>query len=269
MTVVSAMLLLSILFGCATGVPLALQGPVFLQEPPHSVQFSSSAGVLIPCSAHGNPTPVVRWQTWEGAEAGTVPGLRNPLANGSLLLPAFTADQFRPGVHRTAYRCVARNAVGSAVSRRVAVTAVVSGQRYEAQVHDEFVVTGNTAVLRCHVPAFAREFVDVTGWLRGEPPTELIADVASGGRFSAFPWGELHIREAGEQDGHAGPYRCRTRHRLSGAAALSAPGRLVVTEARGSVAPRLTDTRSHVTARAKQPAELPCAAQAYPLPQYT
>lgn len=42
----------------------------------------------------------------------------------------------------------------------------------------------------------------------------------AGGRYSVFPTGELHIREARAEDG-AAPYRCETRHRLTGETRLS------------------------------------------------
>lgn len=52
-------------------------------------------------------------------------------------------------------------------------------QHYEVQVYDEFVILGNTAVLRCHVPSFVREYVTVTAWVRGEG-TRIHSDVDSG-----------------------------------------------------------------------------------------
>lgn len=55
---------------------------------------------------------------------------------------------------------------------------------------------------------------------RPEIKTLWLAAVA-GGRYSVFPTGELHIREARAEDG-AEPYRCETRHRLTGATRLSA-----------------------------------------------
>lgn len=36
------------------------------------------------------------------------------------------------------------------------------------KVYEEFVIKGNTAVLRCHVPEYARDFVTVTAWLIDE-----------------------------------------------------------------------------------------------------
>uniref|UniRef100_T1JL51 Ig-like domain-containing protein n=1 Tax=Strigamia maritima TaxID=126957 RepID=T1JL51_STRMM len=38
-------------------------------------------------------------------------------------------------------------------------------QYYEVQVYDEYVIRGNTAVLKCQVPSFVRDYVRVTSWL--------------------------------------------------------------------------------------------------------
>ncbi|XP_049855255.1 Down syndrome cell adhesion molecule-like protein Dscam2 [Schistocerca gregaria] len=176
----TAVAVLLLAAACA-GARLAavLQGPVFLQEPPHRADFSNSTGVVLPCSAHGNPAPALRWQTGDGAPALEVAGLRSVLPNGSLLLAPFSPRQFRPDVHTAAYHCVASNSVGTAVSRRVAVRAAVAKQQYEAQVYDEYVVAGNTAVFRCHVPAFVRDHVTVTGWLRARSQ-RITPDVSAG-----------------------------------------------------------------------------------------
>jgi hypothetical protein len=48
-------------------------------------------------------------------------------------------------------------------------TDTVVSQQFEIQVYDEFVVLGNTAVLRCHVPAFLKDHLHVIGWLRQLP----------------------------------------------------------------------------------------------------
>ncbi|XP_046988372.1 uncharacterized protein LOC124594066 [Schistocerca americana] len=89
------------------------------------------------------------------------------------------------------------------------------------------------------------------------------------GRYSVFASGELHIRHVTHADG-ALAYRCEARHRLTGETRLSTvSGRLLVTEPQSSVPPRITDSRSHVTVRLREPAELPCAAQGFPLPTYT
>lgn len=37
-------------------------------------------------------------------------------------------------------------------------------QFYEARVNDEFVLRGNTGLLKCIVPSFVADFVQVTSW---------------------------------------------------------------------------------------------------------
>ncbi|GFG29297.1 hypothetical protein Cfor_12132, partial [Coptotermes formosanus] len=39
-------------------------------------------------------------------------------------------------------------------------------QKYGAQVYDEYVISGNTAVLRCQVPSYAADYVMVTPWIQ-------------------------------------------------------------------------------------------------------
>lgn len=38
-------------------------------------------------------------------------------------------------------------------------------QPYEGRVNDEFVLRGNTAILKCIVPSFVTDFVNVVAWL--------------------------------------------------------------------------------------------------------
>lgn len=46
-------------------------------------------------------------------------------------------------------------------------------------MYDEFVISGNTAVLKCHVPSFVREYVTVTSWVRGNGE-RIVSDVLEG-----------------------------------------------------------------------------------------
>ncbi|GFV04369.1 transposable element Tc3 transposase [Trichonephila clavipes] len=41
-------------------------------------------------------------------------------------------------------------------------------QEYQAHVYDEYVIHGNTAVFRCQVPDFMKEFLIVTSWTRDD-----------------------------------------------------------------------------------------------------
>ncbi|KAG0426676.1 hypothetical protein HPB47_026236 [Ixodes persulcatus] len=50
-------------------------------------------------------------------------------------------------------------------------------QNYAAEAYDEFVISGNTAVMRCQVPAFVSDYVTVTSWI--EEPTGNVIKQAS------------------------------------------------------------------------------------------
>lgn len=39
-------------------------------------------------------------------------------------------------------------------------------QRYEVSVMEEYVLNGNAAILKCHIPSFVADFVFVSSWLQ-------------------------------------------------------------------------------------------------------
>lgn len=41
----------------------------------------------------------------------------------------------------------------------------VVNQYYEAEVVSEYVIKGNTAVLKCNIPSFVADFVKVEAWI--------------------------------------------------------------------------------------------------------
>lgn len=51
---------------------LDLQGPLFVQEPPHRYEFSNTSGGRLVCTAHGSPTPEVEWILADGSPAHQV-----------------------------------------------------------------------------------------------------------------------------------------------------------------------------------------------------
>uniref|UniRef100_T1J9F4 Ig-like domain-containing protein n=1 Tax=Strigamia maritima TaxID=126957 RepID=T1J9F4_STRMM len=97
-------------------------------------------------------------------------------------------------------------------------------QFYEVQVYDEFVIKGNIAVLKCHVPSFVRDHVLVAAWMRDDA----IITHSSTGRITISSTGEMYIRDAGAKDSLKN-YRCKTVHRLTGDVRQSSPGRLIIT----------------------------------------
>lgn len=87
------------------------------------------------------------------------------------------------------------------------------------------------------------------------------------GRYSIFSTGELHVRNVQMSDGLTN-FRCVTKHTLTGETKLSSYGRLIVTDLKINVAPKMTDFKSSLVAKVGEDVELPCAAQAYPSPKY-
>ncbi|XP_070134562.1 cell adhesion molecule Dscam1 isoform X12 [Drosophila bipectinata] len=247
------------------------KGPVFLKEPTNRIDFSNSTGAEIECKASGNPMPEIIWIRSDGTAVGDVPGLRQISSDGKLVFPPFRAEDYRQEVHAQVYACLARNQFGSIISRDVHVRAVVS-QFYITEAENEYVIKGNAAVVKCKIPSFVADFVQVEAWV-DEEGTDLWRNNASSsydGKYLVLPSGELHIREVGPEDGYKS-YQCRTKHRLTGETRLSATkGRLVITEPVGSVAPKV-DVKDRITWLDKpegQALNLLCPAQSYPMPAY-
>nr|XP_033326683.1 Down syndrome cell adhesion molecule-like protein Dscam2 isoform X50 [Megalopta genalis] len=241
-------------------------GPVFVKEPPNRVDFSNGTGAVVECQARGNPQPDIIWVRADGSAVGDVPGLRQVLPNGNLVFPPFRAEDYRQEVHAQVYSCLARSPAGSVHSRDVNVRAVV-GQRYAVNVMDEHVLRGNAAIIKCHIPSFVAEFVEVDSWIEDET-TEIYPNSDYDGKYLVLPSGELHIRDVGPEDGYK-TYQCRTKHRLTGETRLSATkGRLVITEPVGSVRPKFPsmDNINGLSAESKANLPLLCPAQGYPVP---
>ncbi|XP_033178586.1 Down syndrome cell adhesion molecule-like protein Dscam2 isoform X4 [Bombus impatiens] len=246
-------------------------GPVFVKEPPNRVDFSNGTGAVVECQARGNPQPDIIWVRADGSAVGDVPGLRQVLPNGNLVFPPFRAEDYRQEVHAQVYSCLARSPAGSVHSRDVNVRAVVQ-QFYETRVIDEFVLRGNTATLKCLVPSFVADFVDVIEWLAVEDGSTYSANSQEekDGKYLVLPSGELHIRDVGPEDGYK-TYQCRTKHRLTGETRLSATkGRLVITEPVGSKAPALMGIVKGIMleVETKTSVVIFCPAQGYPVPSF-
>ncbi|KAJ8918536.1 hypothetical protein NQ315_013041 [Exocentrus adspersus] len=138
-------------------------GPVFLREPTNRVDFSNTTGEVVECRASGNPPPDIIWIRSDGTAVGDVPGLRQVLANGNLVFPPFRAEDYRQEVHAQVYACLAKNSEGTIRSRDVNVRAVVA-QYYDTDVNKEYVIRGNSAILKCQIPSFVADFVSVVSW---------------------------------------------------------------------------------------------------------
>ncbi|XP_022242324.1 Down syndrome cell adhesion molecule homolog [Limulus polyphemus] len=240
------------------------KGPVFLQEPPHNIDFSNTTGAVIQCLAHGNPSPTVSWSVNDRIAVSDVTGLRYVRSDGALVFPPFRGEDFRQEIHDATYRCIASNSVGTIGSREVKVKGVVL-QSYVVEVYKTYAVRGNTAVLECHIPDFVRKYVTVTSWLKDG--SVVIYPTFTEGRYTVFPSGKLYIRQVESSDNNNW-YQCQTQHRLTQKIHTSATkGQLVVTEPT-IMTPKIIDIRRRVVVKQGETAELPCAARGYPVPSY-
>ncbi|XP_043680301.1 Down syndrome cell adhesion molecule-like protein Dscam2 isoform X1 [Vespula pensylvanica] len=146
----------------------------------------------------------------------------------------------------------------------------VVGQRYAVNVMDEHVLRGNAAIIKCHIPSFVAEFVEVDSWIE-DNTTDIYPSPDYDGKYLVLPSGELHIRDVGPEDGYK-TYQCRTKHRLTGETRLSATkGRLVITEPVATRKPKFSSDSKIVgwyDRAAGQDLTLLCPAQGFPVPTY-
>ncbi|XP_077517997.1 cell adhesion molecule Dscam1-like isoform X2 [Amblyomma americanum] len=257
----------------ATGASSSLlesggRGPTIVLEPPTVVEFASETGAVLPCSAQGQPQPTIHWEKEDGSSATTVPDLRETRSDGSLVFPAFSTSQFRPEVHSSTYRCVATNAYGLVKSRLAHVRGVVL-EKFVASVYDVYVVRGNSAMFRCHVPPAVRDHVTVTSWVLDDGVTiGTLGSDGTDGRYLMLPTGELIVRNVESADTHRS-YRCQVHNVLTGDSQLStSAGKVIVTEPHSQLPPRMAEYRSMVRVEEGERALLPCLAQGHPPPRH-
>ncbi|XP_071517586.1 cell adhesion molecule Dscam2-like isoform X2 [Panulirus ornatus] len=243
------------------------QGPTFSQEPPRHLHFTNTTGATINCVAQGVPTPTLTWTLHHGRQLEQVEGLREVLANGSLVFPPFPAHRYDTQLHAATYTCRASSPAGTILATPTLVRAVVVGD-YEVQVYDQLVMAGNTAVLRCAVPSYVREYVTVTSWLH-DNSFNIYPSLHGDGKYHMSSEGELHVLEVGPQDGLS-RFQCRTLHQLTSRTQLSrTPARIIITEAQGSLPPRMREQAGRLIVQSGARVTLPCVAQGHPPPQYT
>ncbi|XP_042237790.1 Down syndrome cell adhesion molecule-like protein Dscam2 isoform X28 [Homarus americanus] len=133
----------------------------------------------------------------------------------------------------------------------------------------EYVIRGNSAILKCNIPSFVADFVSVQSWVTDQGQTYYPSDDYDG-KYLVLPSGELHIRSVSSEDGFKS-YKCRTVHRLTQETRLSATaGRLVISVPVGHSAPKLPnkDVSRTTLVEAGTGFAVFCAAQAYPTPHF-
>ncbi|XP_023233546.1 Down syndrome cell adhesion molecule-like protein Dscam2 isoform X2 [Centruroides sculpturatus] len=243
-----------------------VEGPIFLNEPPHRLDFSNSSGGELRCRGDGKPTPIVRWVKQNGDPVNEISRLRVLKADGTLIFRPFRPEDYRADVHDTIYRCLLSNIVGTIGSRDVHVRAVIL-QNYEIRSFDEFVLRGNMAVLRCPIPSFVSDYVRVSHWERND--SFFITPTTGDGRYGIFNKGDLYIKKVDNRDSSYS-FRCHTENILTGEKKSSIKySKVIVTEPHHSQLPRIISRSTKLTVPVRQSqAILVCIAQGYPLPTY-
>ncbi|XP_023234039.1 Down syndrome cell adhesion molecule-like protein Dscam2 isoform X1 [Centruroides sculpturatus] len=244
-----------------------LTGPSLDYEPPFKVHFDNNTGTAVRCSAQGTPKPTIHWERSDlNSRVQDIPGLRLIRPDGSMIFPPFSSSNYRRDIHDTIYRCIATNRVGSIGSRDVHVKAIVL-RSYKVTARDaEFIIRGNTAVLKCDISSFSRDYVLVTSWYRDDGLSISIKD--NTGKYAAFPTGELHIRQASDLDA-ARKYRCQVHDKLSRSTRNSDRwANIILTTPHGQVPPRMTHWIREAEALEGEALWLPCSASGSPVPTY-
>ncbi|XP_042237777.1 Down syndrome cell adhesion molecule-like protein Dscam2 isoform X16 [Homarus americanus] len=133
----------------------------------------------------------------------------------------------------------------------------------------EYVIRGNSAILKCNIPSFVADFVSVQSWVTDQGQTYYPSDDYDG-KYLVLPSGELHIRSVSSEDGFKS-YKCRTVHRLTQETRLSATaGRLVISEPVSSESPKVAEGARFDNFFRHQGSSfaLPCRAQGFPVPEF-
>ncbi|XP_055948991.1 cell adhesion molecule DSCAM-like isoform X3 [Argiope bruennichi] len=241
-------------------------GPRFTIEPPGKVQFYNSTGAVVTCAASGVPLPTMSWIRQDGTPVQEVPELLQIRPDASLVFSPFRPEDFRQDIHSATYRCTASNSVGIIGSRDVNIRAVIR-VKYEIRTYDDFVVKGNTAVLKCYVPSSVQDFVPVISWETDEGFT--IQRSSSDSKYKIIADGSLMIEKADLSDGKK-KYRCICKDEMDNESVTSIPwGQLIVTEPTTLQVPRIRSGSREHNYKVGATVELYCIAQGYPVPSYT
>ncbi|CAK1584556.1 unnamed protein product [Parnassius mnemosyne] len=195
----------------------------------------------------------------------SVAGLRRVLMNGSLEFPPFPAERYRRDVHTATYKCRAKLNNGYAVlSKNIHIHAVLNVP-WEVHVPDEYVMAGNAAVLRCLVSAHCVDRIATTDWFTED---DISVFHYLGPKYQRLDDGSLYISAVSSEDRY-NAFRCRVRDRITGNMHFSQYfGRIIVTEPKGEVRPRLVLEPHSRRVQVGQDVRLPCAGHAWPVPSY-
>ncbi|XP_022256612.1 Down syndrome cell adhesion molecule-like protein Dscam2 [Limulus polyphemus] len=244
---------------------LVTRGPRFLDEPPDAVEFTNTSGAVVPCRADGQPAPSIHWMIGNQnvAKHGR---LQEISSDGSLVIKPFQPSDYRPDVHFTQYKCIVSNEFGIIRSKDVRVRAVIV-RHFEVQVYNEYVIRGNSAVLKCHVPPHVQDLVEVTSWIQ-DGNIHITSSALRGGKYTVLAAGRLLVRDVTDEDERK-TFRCQVFNRLTSESKISNKnGRIIITDVHSVISPRLIYSVPVIRGQQGDTLSLPCVAQGNPVPHY-
>ncbi len=62
----------------------------------------------------------------------------------------------------------------------------VTGQSYQAEILNEYVILGNDALLKCNIPSFVADFVGLDAWVTSAGDAFYPGGGGGGGNFGTF-----------------------------------------------------------------------------------
>ncbi|KAG1654807.1 Down syndrome cell adhesion molecule-like protein Dscam2 [Nymphon striatum] len=251
-----------------------ITGPIFIKEPKSKVEFLNNDGAVIDCLAHGVPDPEISWHRQNGIEelvqVENIQSFLDIYRNGSLVIHRFANDRYRQDIHAAVYRCVASNKHGRIISHAVSVKATTEQQQQQlqAQVYDEYVISGNTAVLTCHIPLFYKDDLKIVAWIR-EDNLVIKPDEPKNG-LEMTRNGKLLTHDVSSESSIDLGYWCQVKNKLTGDAFLSqSAGKIKITGHQGGVPPTISHISETISIEVGESVELSCVGQGYPPPVYT
>lgn len=240
----------------ADEIPWALR---FLEEPADT-QFAHTRSAILNCKVEDRPKATITWQI---ARTGypinkNITGVRHILPNGSLYFPAFAVEKFTASVHNTDYQCNATNSVGTLISRIAKLRAVIT-QPFKVYAQDNFVIRGNTAVMKSVIPEHVRDYVRVLSW-------HIKRDVITlGGKYSLMPSGDLIITNVDESEAKDKTYYYTAVNVLTGEKHYSNPAKIFLKDQQ-ETPPRVLTKPFNITIQEGDTSKLQCVAEGFPIP---
>ncbi|XP_032181457.1 contactin-4 isoform X3 [Mustela erminea] len=193
----------------------ALHGPVFIQEPGHTMfpLNSEEKKVKLNCEVKGNPKPHIRWKL-NGTDVDIGVDFRYSVVEGSLLInnPNKTQDT-------GTYQCIATNSFGTIVSREAKLQFAYL-ENFKTRTRSTVSVRqGQGMVLLCGPPAHSGELS--YAWIFNEYPS-----YQDNRRFVSQETGNLYIAKVEKSD--VGNYTCVVTNTVTNHKVLGPPTPLIL-----------------------------------------